>query len=118
MNKDIFYSLIGEKIKGARENGGSKLSQAKLATRLGLSRASVVNIEAGRQHAPLHVIWQIAKELGIELSLLIPTDKEYNEYDEPMKLDAESVEKIENAANGDAKTRQLLTQFVRKAKAR
>lgn len=46
---DLFFSVaFGARVKEAREK--AKLSQAELAKRLGLTRSSVANIEAGRQH--------------------------------------------------------------------
>ena len=45
---DELYSELGRKIRHVRES--KQLTQGELAKRLGISRASVVNIEAGRQH--------------------------------------------------------------------
>ena len=116
MNFDSLYSLIGERIRGARENAG--LSQAKLAEKLKMSRTSVVNIEAGRQRLPIHVLWQIADEIGTEASLLIPRQSEYYEQAQPMSLDAETIEEIEKAASGDSATRRDLMNFLGRVKAR
>src|SRR5581483_9127482 len=109
---EILYQAIGAKIRHVRERTTPKLSQAQLATRLGVSRASIVNIEAGRQHAPLHVLWQIAGILGTELSLLIPQRDELLETQIPIKLDEQVISQIEAAANGDSETRRQLTSFV------
>jgi hypothetical protein len=78
----------------------------------------VCNIEAGRQHAPLHVLWRIAEATGTELALLLPRREEVASEGEPLKLDASAVEQIEEAANGDPVTKHLLTQFVTRAKGR
>jgi transcriptional regulator with XRE-family HTH domain len=64
-----FYSAIGENIKKAREDAGIK--QAAFGTMLGLSRASIVNIEKGRQHPPLHLLWDMTKKLKINLPDLL-----------------------------------------------
>ncbi len=119
MSDDEFlYQAVGEKIRHVRERSRPKLSQAQLATRLGVSRASIVNIEAGRQHAPLHVLWQIAGILGTELALLIPQRDELLETQVPIKLDERTISQIETAANGDPETRRQLTGFISKTKAR
>lgn len=122
MNKlsddECLYQAVGEKIRRVRERTIPKLSQAQLAAKLGISRASVVNIEAGRQHAPLHLLWQIAGILGTELSLLIPQRDELLETQSPIKLDEQMIHQIETVANGDAETRRQLTSFVSKVKAR
>ena len=48
------YRQIGAKIQSVREALGWK--QADLAKRVGLTRTSVTNIEAGRQRLQLHQI--------------------------------------------------------------
>lgn len=115
---EVLYQVVGQKIRHVREHSRPKLSQAQLAAKLGVSRASVVNIESGRQHAPLHVLWQIAGILGTELSLLIPQRDELFETQAPIKLDERTISQIEAAANGDPETRRRLTGFVSKVKAR
>jgi transcriptional regulator with XRE-family HTH domain len=115
---DLLYQIVGEKIRIARSRQHPVLSQAKLAQRLGISRASVVNIEAGRQHAPLHVLWQIAENVGVELALLLPCQDEYGAAAAPVHLDAETVAQIEGAANGDPRTKRLIAQFVGRVQTR
>lgn len=82
-----------------------------------MSRVSIVNIEAGRQHPPVHVLWDIAQELDVELTFLLPGRAEYQQSLEPVKLDEEAVATIEAAANGDAAVRETLMQFIGRAKA-
>lgn len=116
MDEGRLYRLVGERVKRARMSAG--LSQAKLAKKLGMSRTSVVNIEIGRQRPPLHVLWDIATYLGTEVVLLIPSEAEYLDDAEPLKLDPETVARIEQAASGDSATRRDLTQFIARAVAR
>lgn len=113
VDEELLYTLVGERVRRARQAAG--LSQAKLARNLGMSRTSIVNIEAGRQHPPLHVLWDVADQLGTELSLLIPRADEYRVNGAPVKLDPETIEKIEQAASGDPDTRRDLTRFIAKA---
>lgn len=113
-NEALLYRMVGEKIRVARERQVPKVSQAKMAQRLGLSRASVVNIEAGRQRAPLHLLWHIAEQLNTEVALLLPRQDEYIQAGAPIKLDEKTVAQIETAANGDPQSKRLLTQFVSK----
>jgi transcriptional regulator with XRE-family HTH domain len=112
LDQTLLYRLLGEKVRAARLRAAPPLSQDKLAKRLGVSRASVVNIEAGRQRPPLHVLWQIAEALNTELALLIPRQSEYQAGAEPVRLDAQVVNQIEKAASGDAATRRKLTDFI------
>lgn len=112
MDIDLLYRLVGQRIREARLRI-PKLSQARLAERLAVSRASVVNIEAGRQHAPLHLLWQIAVELQTELALLIPNQQEYSAHGvEPERLDEATVAKIEAAVGDDPEAMRLLAKFV------
>ena len=93
-----------------------RLSQAALAKKLGMTRTSIVNIEAGRQRAPIHVLWAIAEELRTDVALLLPTRSDYEQETEPVELDPETITQIENAANGDQRTRRDLTSFIGRAK--
>jgi DNA-binding XRE family transcriptional regulator len=112
---DGLYKQIGLKIREARKHH-SKLSQDRLAKRLGISRASVVNIEAGRQHAPIHLLWQIAEILGTDLILLIPRRDEFKSPAAPIQLDKKTIQKIKLVANGDAATQKRLAGFISKFK--
>jgi transcriptional regulator with XRE-family HTH domain len=113
---DELYRELGRKIRGARECCGEKLSQEKLAKRLKVSRASIVNIEAGRQHAPLHLLWKIAEALGTDLALLIPRRQDLLVAADAAPLDKNMVKQIEDAANGNPETLRVLTGLVSKLK--
>jgi transcriptional regulator with XRE-family HTH domain len=110
------YKAVGRKIRTARERLEPKLSQAKLAKKLGISRVSVVNIEAGRQHAPLSLLWQIAEILEIEPILLIPRRNELHPPGTPVSLDQKTIERIRQAAVGNRETVQKLTGAITKLK--
>ena len=109
---DEIYRGVGRKIRQTREN--QHLSQDSLAQRLGISRTSMVNIEAGRQRTPLHVLWQIAELLETKLTLLIPTPEELLAPQNQTVLDREMMKQIEEVANGDPATIKVLTGFVTK----
>jgi len=109
------YGELGRNIREARLRTG-EFSQEKLAKRLELSRASIVNIEAGRQHAPLHLLWQIAEILGTDLALLIPRREDLVLPANPIPLDEEMAKQIEDAAQGNQETAKLLAGFVSKMK--
>ena len=65
-----FYKEFGRRVRLAR--GGQ--SQGALALRVGISRGSISNIEAGRQHVPLHLLAILAKALGVPQTDLLPDD--------------------------------------------
>lgn len=48
------------------------MSQAHLAGQVGLLRTSITNIEAGRQKAPLHVLYALCDALDVEVTDLLP----------------------------------------------
>jgi transcriptional regulator with XRE-family HTH domain len=67
---DKFYIAVGKQVRAAREN--QDLSQATLARRIGFTRSSVANLEAGRQRIALHLFVLIAKALGVDPVTLLP----------------------------------------------
>lgn len=74
-NEVLFYKWVGSRIKTIRKE--NKLFQEDLAKQLGLSRASIVNIEKGRQTPPLFTYWKIAEILKVEPSEILPTKNEH-----------------------------------------
>jgi transcriptional regulator with XRE-family HTH domain len=68
--KEQFYISIGDAIRDARINIG--MSQASLADKIKMSRASIVNIEKGRQNPPIHLLWQFSKLLKVSITDLLP----------------------------------------------
>lgn len=76
-----FYTALGERIRQAREH--HRLTQDDVATYVGLKRASIANIEAGRQRTQVHTGVQIAKALGTDLPTLMDLSREL----EPHMLD-------------------------------
>src|SRR5258708_1609414 len=111
-NTKTLYRIVGRKIREGRERYAQKLSQAALAERLGVSRASIVNIEAGRQHAPLHLLWQIAEVLGVELTMLIPRRDELIPTGAVVELNADLRKVIADHSGGDPEGEKHLTDFV------
>lgn len=109
------YKLLGERVAAAR---GGTLSQARLAAAVGVSRASIVNIEAGRQRPPLHLLWQIAAALGREAKDFIPSTSEVEALIGTARLTPQALKQIELAARDDDETKALLTEFVQRATAR
>lgn len=65
-----FYLILGTRIREFRIK--ASLKQETFAIFLKLSRASIVNIEKGRQHPSIHLLLDIAKVLNIHISDLLP----------------------------------------------
>jgi len=67
---DQIYKAFGRKVRTRRE--GLRITQSDLSVRLGLSRASIANIEAGRQAVLLHQFLALADALAIPPMDLVP----------------------------------------------
>jgi transcriptional regulator with XRE-family HTH domain len=61
---------IGRQITEARK--GKKIKQTELAATVKMSRASIVNIEKGRQGVPIDKLYLIAYSLGKEIGFFLP----------------------------------------------
>lgn len=66
------YRFVGSEIRRRRERLGK--TQDELALQIGLSRASVANLEAGRQAVPLHHLVEIAAVLGVSAADILPQE--------------------------------------------
>jgi len=71
MTENGIYEAFGKALATRRKELG--LTQAKLAMRVGMSRASIANIERGRQNVLLHHVYHLADALEIaRISDLLP----------------------------------------------
>ena len=66
-----FYAAVGQRVAKARVG---KITQEALASRAGLTRTSIINIEKGRQQIFLHTLLDIARALSVQVTDLIPVD--------------------------------------------
>lgn len=70
MNPELLHKRIGSFI-AARRNRLS-MKQEQLAASVGISRASLANIERGRQSVLVHHLYAIAKALHLQPNELLP----------------------------------------------
>src|ERR1700710_3129159 len=69
------YRALGERIRNERLK--RNITQDELASRVGLTRTSITNVEKGRQRLLVHTLVQIADSLGTQpASLLVTFEKE------------------------------------------
>lgn len=97
MNPDELYKALGQLISEHRRR--AKMTQQALAAALGLSRASVANIERGKQAVLLHLLFKIASILNLSVLDLIPSSNP--------ELGAYSIQVtdwLDRISNGDAKS--------------
>lgn len=73
---DWFYREFGARVREAR---GEAITQQELARRVGLSRASVANVERGAQRVPLHMIVAFSEALNLNPEDLLPAGRVENE---------------------------------------
>jgi transcriptional regulator with XRE-family HTH domain len=64
MDDAELYRFLGRNVAAHRAN--AKLKQAQVAEKLGLSRASLANIEGGRQRVMLHHVYELVDALGLD----------------------------------------------------
>jgi transcriptional regulator with XRE-family HTH domain len=65
-----FYREFGDRLRHARQ--AKRMSQAAVASEVGLSRTSVANIERGRQRMSLHLLMDFVRVLDVEPWDLLP----------------------------------------------
>ena len=84
-----FYRELGRRIQQLREK--RELSQEELARRLNrpLTRASIANIENGKQRVLVHTLVELVRELRTSFEELIPETEE----DRPEAWDRKEIEK-------------------------
>lgn len=63
-------ATVGDMILAARK--AKNLTQAELATAVGLSRAQIANLEAGRSDLPMKTLSRFADALGVTMRELVP----------------------------------------------
>ena len=74
MQPESIYAAIGERIKARRRTLG--FTQEQLAPRLGISRASLANMETGRQTVLVHQLYRLAEALEMSPSDLLPAPQD------------------------------------------
>lgn len=107
MSDESIYAAFGRLVAARRKK--LELTQAELAARVGMSRASVANIESGRQNVLLHHVYSLAAALEFSkvADLLPTTPKQESKGDFEMILSDESV-----TARGKAQINELIASAL------
>jgi transcriptional regulator with XRE-family HTH domain len=79
----LLYELIGQEVKKLRKT--LHMTQRRLAEDASVARASIANLEAGRQRLPLDQLVKIANVLNVDYRALLP---------DPMRLESRSGERV------------------------
>lgn len=69
-NEALLYKKLGHQLRQKRES--ANLTQAQLAERVTVLRTSITNIEAGRQKAPLHLLYELCAVLQVDIKDMLP----------------------------------------------
>lgn len=100
------YNLLGANVKKYRSQKG--LTQGQLANEIALTRTSIVNIEQGRQHPPLYLLFDIAKVLDVDLHILIPNETAF------LNMTMFDEESLKDVARKDvSKLTSFVTDFMK-----
>ena len=83
MGIDGFYHELGRRVAARRKL--IDVTQAEIGQRLGVSRASIANIEAGRQRLHVHQLYDLARALRLDsLADLLPLEIPVIDDSEPI----------------------------------
>ena len=101
---DPRYRQFGQTLQKARE--AASLGQRELGKLVGLSRASISNIEGGRQRVPLHLAFDLAAALRVELGTLwrpkvVPLPMADNASEQALTGQRENVRAFVERVTGD-----------------
>jgi transcriptional regulator with XRE-family HTH domain len=72
MSEDV-RRMVGRNVKRLRIAAG--LSQAELATRMGVDRAYVSGLELGQRNPTVVTLWHTGKALGVQVRSLFDEEK-------------------------------------------
>lgn len=101
----VFYEKIGEKIREIRKL--REINQEVLANTLGISRVSLVNIEAGKQRVPLHVLLDISESLSVTMNELVPQNINVDHT-----IDASIINKINKETNSASDSSEKVISYI------
>lgn len=100
-NEAQYYQELGQRIQRVRRQ--QNLTQENLASLVGLSRTSVVNIERGRQKVLAHILVRLAAALKVGLADLAPQLNTTAPIDELVQDLSEPVQRFVRSAVPAAK---------------
>jgi transcriptional regulator with XRE-family HTH domain len=89
---ETVYKLLGERLARLREKFG--VTQEELGYFAGLTRASIANIEKGRQRVLVHQLYEFAESLHVPLVELLPTPGELAKLGLRPEAEAAYLEKV------------------------
>lgn len=71
MDQEVIYRAFGQRV--ARRRAEMGYTQLQVANALGVSRATIANVEKGKHNLPLHQVYRLSLALGVaEVGTLLP----------------------------------------------
>lgn len=112
MAGDPVYRAFGSAVSTRRKALG--LTQAQLASKVNMSRASIANIESGRQNILLHHVYALAVALGFaKLAELLPPLAQKSLGEEiKMTLSNQGLSKQTLSEHAEAQVTDLITSAL------
>lgn len=90
--RERLLETIGRRVAAVRRQRRPSLSQAKLASKVGITRSAVSAIEAGHQGVSVQTLCQLAAVLEVDPGKLLPDYEEFNRLiQQPESAPAESL---------------------------
>jgi len=106
MSDEALYKAFGHAVATRRK--ALDLTQATLAARVGISRASIANIESGRQNVLLHHVYRLASALEVsKIADLLPA--------QPKQAAREEVDMILSDESVTARGKAQITDLIASA---
>lgn len=107
---EMFYNDLGDKIKVERLR--QRISQEELASYLGLTRSSIINLEKGRHRPSIYQVLQISAMLNIEYTQLIPVALKINRNTTTNKQLKEKVQLMLDPKEFDNNDKNAVLNFL------
>lgn len=90
------YRIVGAALAAKRK--ALRLKQSEVADQIGLTRASLANIERGRQKIMLHQIYRLASALKVGSIIdLVPSNFSFEQASGPLMIEGSDVSDAQRA---------------------
>jgi transcriptional regulator with XRE-family HTH domain len=118
MGDELLYKAFGSAVSARRK--ALDLTQAQLASKVNMSRASIANIESGRQNILLHHVYALAAALDFTkvAELLPPIPQKTIGEGLKMKLSNQALSKQTLSENAEAQVADLIASALRPRRGR
>jgi transcriptional regulator with XRE-family HTH domain len=90
------YRIVGAGLATRRKK--LRLKQSEVADQIGLTRASLANIERGRQKLMLHQLYRLASALKVDsITDLVPSNFSFEQTSGPLMIEGSDVSEAQRA---------------------